>query len=1008
MAVSKRGAVVRGQRKPAARRAGRRAAPWARPANALGNRSLYCALLLFALVSMVFLAMTSAAGATPPVVTIGTPTNPTYTTVEVTGTIDTHGEEGNWFFQISREGDGNWEYAFVAGSFGEPVQGTITGLTAGVTYEARLVAVNNSEGAEVVSDPSAPFTTEAVPPPSLTMEPATAISATSAHLTGTVEPNPPPGNPPASNVDWHFQCNPGCPGLAGGTVLAGATGAEQVVEASAVGLEPNTKYTVTLIGKNAGDPVESSPISFTTGEAAPEAQTLPAFAIRGGTEAIVGGTVNPHNADTTYWIEWGQTSTYGQKIPLTPVAIGSGGIRKFVTERLTGLSPSTVYHAQLIAKNTAGEGKGIDVNFETAPASDQITQGCANATLRVQNQSTLLNQCRAYEQVSPTDKNGFEIGGETNYQNYVAAEDGSGVAFESNGAFGDSKSSTFNNPFVSRRSPSGWTTHALAPPAPSRAGTESTYLSWYSSDLGRAIVLPPRGYHLAPMDSPGDYNLYGLDTTDDQLVTLNNTGPVESASVIGASNDAERVYFTSSRPLLSGAPEGYSTIYKWEEGQLSIASRIPPGDEPSPHGGSINNAASGHNFVSEDGSRLLFESPDESFMQVLYLRDGGETFRITPEGTSGTIVGATPDLSKIYFNSVDALAPGAVNGSFNLYRYDAGSHTIFLVAPGHDGSGGAGEVLGVSRDGSYVYFRSETQYFPDQGISGEPGGRTNLYLWHDGEIRFIAADEHAGPVRDLFNRYRVSPDGTQLSFPSESRMTAYDNTDATPGPGGQSRLDSEVYVYDAVAERLTCVSCNPSGDSPVGTAEGPDASSTIPAPSQRQVRNLQPGVGDDGHIFFETRDALVGEDVNGVNDVYEWSQGAVHLISSGTSQQPSFLASSGVDSRDVFFTTTQPLVPADRDALSDLYDARVEGGFPPPAKATLCEGVESCHGAQSMPPGFPDPSSKTQSPEGRANSRALRHRQALRRCKRKPKKKQRSRCKRAVNKQFQGTSKGKA
>ena len=42
-------------------------------------------------------------------------------------------------------------------------------------------------------------------------------------------------------------------------------------------------------------------------------------------------------------------------------------------------------------------------------------------------------------------------------------------------------------------------------------------------------------------------------------------------------------------------------------------------------------------------------------------------------------------------------------------------------------------------------------------------------------------------------------------------------------------------------------------------------------------------ISDGGRIFFETREALVPSDTNGQTDVYEYEQGHLYLISSGTS-----------------------------------------------------------------------------------------------------------------------------
>jgi Tol biopolymer transport system component len=971
-------------------------ARWSRPG----------AVLAFAAFLTVAVLLTAgAASAAAPTVTLTSADNPTYTTVDVHGSLDPGGEPSGWYFEISTDGE-NWQGAPGGGFFETPLSGpqpineTITGLTAGQKYFFRLVGYN--EGGEARSgEPYPEATTESIPAPTVTIDQVTTFSGTTAHFSGRIEPNPPAGNPEAAEVNWHFQCQPECPGLTGGSVAAGAEGQDQIVEDEATGLEPNSEYVVRLVGKNTGEPVTAGPVTFRTATVGPEVQTIPAFAIRGGTEALVGGSINPRNSDTTYWIEYGTTSGYGHKFPAVPADAGSGGAPVLVTQRLAGLAPSTVYHFKLVAKSNAVTGAGVDQNFETAPSSEAIEQGCPNQDLRIENDSTALPDCRAYEQVSPTDKNGYDVGGTESggfaeYSPFIAAEDGSRIAFES-GAFGDSRSAFQLNTYLSTRGTSGWTTHALSPPLPPQISPSFMNVDWYSPDLHTAVIAPQAGYHLAPGDFPGVPNFYRLNTATDELTTLNigdvPPGEHEFYQVIGASTDVKTVYFTSTEPLIEGASS--PSIYEWNEGKLRLASLLPPNEGPG---------LEGNTHVSVDGSRLAFELDNQ-----VYLREDGHTYELTPAG--GYISGfdwATPDLSGIFVSTTAPLTSGSLNdGLGKIYRYNSGPKTWTPISPNPTDGGTAGKVVGASPDGSYVYFRSDSQYIPGQGIRGNSVVGTNLYLWHDGVITFIGTERNPRSEASGVTKFRVSPDGKRLSFESADRLTAYDNTDSTPGPGGASRADPEIYVYDAEAKRLTCVSCNPGGEPPSGTAGGPDAGSTLPAPAPRPPASRQAGVGDDGHIFFNTRDALVPEDVNGVQDVYEWRDGGPHLISSGSGADPAFYAGSSVDGNSVFFTTRQQLVRSDRDDLFDLYDARVDGGFALVEESSRCEGLDSCHGDESRPPVEVGLGTPGTAPQTRVDSARLRLKKTLRACNHRPKKK-RAQCKAAARKKFKIASKGRA
>ena len=78
--------------------------------------------------------------------------------------------------------------------------------------------------------------------------------------------------------------------------------------------------------------------------------------------------------------------------------------------------------------------------------------------------------------------------------------------------------------------------------------------------------------------------------------------------------------------------------------------------------------------------------------------------------------------------------------------------------------------------------------------------------------------------------------------------------------------------------------------------------------------------------------------------------GCIYLISTGKDKYPSLFADASESGDDVFFFTRQRLVGQDQDELQDVYDARVGGGLdaqnqvkPPP-----CQSTEACH--QPSPP----------------------------------------------------------
>jgi hypothetical protein len=97
------------------------------------------------------------------------------------------------------------------------------------------------------------------------------------------------------------------------------------------------------------------------------------------TSATLDGTVKPEGEATSYQFEYGTTSGFGQKIPLAPQAAGSDFSAHHVAADLTGLTPNTEYHVQLIAtygaSSTALGGEHVFTTpAATAPA---VTTGAA-------------------------------------------------------------------------------------------------------------------------------------------------------------------------------------------------------------------------------------------------------------------------------------------------------------------------------------------------------------------------------------------------------------------------------------------------------------------------------------------------------------------------------------------------------------------------------------------------------------------------------------------------------
>jgi hypothetical protein len=392
------------------------------------------------------------------------------------------------------------------------------------------------------------------------------------------------------------------------------------------------------------------------------------------------------------------------------------------------------------------------------------------------------------------------------------------------------------------------------------------------------------------------------------------------------------------------------------------------------------------------------QATNENAPQV-YVRGAGRTVQISapepgvqenggpPVQDPAGYVGASEDGSKVFFLTESELTSNDTGiHDLELYEYDSHTEKLTRISAGESGNADADvyTVPAIADDGSAVYFTAAgalahgaTSYLPQAATSSGPvnlyrydtltGSTTyvatvyreeapngNTYAWFHG-IPGVAAEPSPEPQTN----WDATPDGRFLLFDTSYELKAgYSTTGACrtfPDTGGGSNGHcEELYRYDStepvsegvagVRDNPVCVSCAPSDVGPRSNAQ--IARSTIGSPGEGLVRAMS----DDGaYVFFDTADSLVPQDVNGSLDVYEWHEGRLSLISSGSDAAPSFFLGASADGSDVFFGTHARLVPADTDTAGDVYDARICTAADPciaPAASgsALCEG-DACQSA---------------------------------------------------------------
>jgi hypothetical protein len=395
-------------------------------------------------------------------------------------------------------------------------------------------------------------------------------------------------------------------------------------------------------------------------------------------------------------------------------------------------------------------------------------------------------------------------------------------------------------------------------------------------------------------------------------------------------------------------------------------------------------------------------------------------------------LGASEDGSKVFFSTGQPLLGG--NPGAGIYEYDfdapAGERIVRATAPN-------AEVTSqpvISEDGSHLYFLAHGVLTTTANGEGETAeaGANNLYMFERdasypaGRTAFVARlsieDQELWETAERAGA-DVTPTGGFLVFASERDLT----------PDDTSKSVRQLFEYDAQTGILTRVSIGQDGFNnngnvpPVLTLPG-DRAVFTDADNAEFVRpfyfagHYNPAAYSSGlsvsangsYVFFQSAAGLTpqafdrtlldtylnnGNPVNVyANNVYEYHDGRVSLISDGhdANYHPTYYVAEGSlvqllgtdeSGADVLFTTADQLVGQDIDTETDIYDARIDGGFPAPSAATECAG-ESCEGPLSGVPTLLSPGSEFQAGGNpplaapAASKPVVKHKAKIKQCKR--------------------------
>lgn len=704
-------------------------------------------------------------------------------------------------------------------------------------------------------------------------------------------------------------------------------------------------------------------------ECEPAVESL-SFANVSASEAELRAKINPCNLPTSYTFEYTTEAQFEAEGFAGAQAAGEGqlpaaGSGIEVAANAEGLQPQTAYRFRVIAENSLGKDEA-EGSFSTYPLEEP--QSCPNDAVRT-GLSALLPDCRAYELVTPADTNaraplgaGF-VG--MLFATREASPKGDRVSFHTEGGTipgFEGTGSLQGDQYLASRGPSGWTTASAGPnggeataPALGSTSPDQGFFLWEATGAGSAVIGGKSTSYVRYPEGHSALVGRGSEATDTQAQgKLISAGGTHIVFVSTQESGHTAVQLEPDAP-----PNGTQAIYDRTPDEVTHVVSLLPGDETPAAGEDAT-----YEGASADGRDIAF-----SIKGTLYLRhDDATTYEVAKEAT---FAGVAEGGGRVFY----------LKGG-NLFAFDVATQETIPFS-----SSGDVTPVNVAAGGTAAYFVSPSVLGGENPNQEEPvKGEENLYLSREGVVSFvgtvtardvkgelgeteqidglglwISAVEQGKPGKDPS---RTNPDGGVLLFSSRAKLDGYD-------PEGQP----EIYRYDVAAPSLECISCNPTGAPASGGASLQPIQQSLGQPqpftTHAFVENLRP---DGARAFFQSTEPLVARDTDHRQDVYEWEEqgvggctrpgGCVFLVSSGQSPRDNYLYAVSETGDDVFFTSTDLLVGADKDATSSIYDARVGGGFaePGPCQGNGCCQGEGCRPALGGAPPLLGPESGVHSP----------------------------------------------
>jgi formylglycine-generating enzyme required for sulfatase activity len=305
----------------------------------------------------------------PPTVKTHYPSNLTRTSATLNAEVNPNGLDTTWHFEYGTSDacdSSTPNQSGGSGSASQPVSRSLTGLTPDTTYYYRIAA-ENIKG-------ESPGGIQTLRTTVLYVEPFGACgghtpcygsiqhAAEAAVYGGTLK---------IADDDFYEDLEPG---TWGNLILEGGWNAS-FSSRSAISATSGTAIEgALLIGSDMHGVVLVDGLILTGGSApAPVKPTVITGSASDITtnSATLNGTVNPKGLSTTYYFQYGKSTSYGTNT--TSKSAGSGTSAVPVNAPISGLTPGVTYHFRLIGTNTAGTSYGSDITFTTSSPPSTYT-----------------------------------------------------------------------------------------------------------------------------------------------------------------------------------------------------------------------------------------------------------------------------------------------------------------------------------------------------------------------------------------------------------------------------------------------------------------------------------------------------------------------------------------------------------------------------------------------------------------------------------------------------------